>query len=57
MNTLITLEKNPNSKSRTPSNISTPCTIKTALTHYLDINSLLKARQLEVIILKTYFFY
>jgi NADPH-ferrihemoprotein reductase len=47
--TLITLEKNPKSKSHNTPNISMPCTIRTALTYYLDINAVLKIRQFEII--------
>jgi len=47
--TLITLEKNPKSKSHNTPNISIPCTIRTALTYYLDINTALKIRQFEII--------
>ncbi|ORX54663.1 hypothetical protein BCR36DRAFT_581547 [Piromyces finnis] len=46
---IITLEKNPKSKSHIAANISMPCTIRTALTYYLDINANLKIRQFEII--------
>jgi len=46
---LITLVKNAESKSHVAPNISTPCTIRTALTYYLDINANLKIRQFEII--------
>jgi len=47
--TLMTLEKNPESKSHATPNILLPCTIRTALTYYLDINANLKIRQFEII--------
>jgi len=47
--TIITLEKNPKSKSHAAPSIPLPCTIRTALTYYLDINANLKIRQFEII--------
>jgi len=46
---IISLEKNPESKSHASPNIYMPCTIRTALTYYLDINANLKIRQFEII--------